>query len=636
MNRTAIIGVLLLTAALLGGAVCCADAYDAQDTGDGSSGASYIFYVADVDGKLEMKQGTIGEFHTVTGSDTSWGTASETSWYVVEGSVSIDGKVTVSGDVNLILADGSSLTAGYIVVDQGSSITIYGQSEGTGSLVLEGGTSNAALGGDFGKASGEIAIHGGSIRAVSTSSGAGIGGGRDGAGTVSIYGGEVYAQSGSGAAIGGGHGATGDVTIYGGKITAFLDSTDSGAAIGDGSGSAGGGGEVTIYGGTVVAESYTSAAIGGAYLNDGPVTVAIHGGDIRAVSSTGAGIGGGNAGPAPTVLITGGVINAESGSGAGIGGGSDSDGGTITITGGAVTAVSNHAAGIGAGSYDREGGDIAISGGLVRATTNTEHPDIGGTGGSDGTFSTGENGSAVIFADDIGALDPESGDLSAIVFQNGAGIMYGQSVTPTVSFDLGDDTLRLGEGQTLVLKEGVAVSGSGGRIVSDGTPGTVEFAGGTVSEGILGDDILIIIPTAIEVKTDSQVFVIGDTAEITVTVTDAFGDPVSAGSVVLTAGGYTDTVQLTGGSCTFAYVCDTAGTIEITLEFPEVRSGNTTYTSSGASVEIQVNDPDEGCTTPGDTEDDGSDGTRLYTAVAIVVVLLAILIAVQVLANRKA
>ena len=250
MNRTAIIGVLLLTAALLGGAVCCADAYDAQDTGDGSSGASYIFYVADVDGKLEMKQGTIGEFHTVTGSDTSWGTASETSWYMVEGSVSIDGKVTVSGDVNLILADGSSLTAGYIVVDQGSSIAIYGQSEGTGSLVLEGGSSNAALGGDFGKASGEIAIHGGNIRAVSTSSGAGIGGGRDGAGTVSIYGGEVYAQSVSGAAIGGGHGAVGDVTVYGGEVTAFLDSTDSGAAIGNGSGSAGVGGEVTIYGGS--------------------------------------------------------------------------------------------------------------------------------------------------------------------------------------------------------------------------------------------------------------------------------------------------------------------------------------------------------------------------------------------------
>ena len=264
---------------------------------------------------------------------------------------------------------------------------------------------------------------------------------------------------------------------------------------------------------------------------------------------------------------------------------------------------------------------------MREATTATEET---------GTFSTGENGSAVIFADDIGALDPESGDLSAIVFQNGTGTMYGQSVTPTVSFDLGDDTLRLGEGQTLVLKEGVAVTGSGGRIVSDGTPGTVEFAGGTVADGILGDDILVIVQTVIEAKMDSQVFVTGDTAEITVTVNDAFGDPVSAGSVVLTAGGYTDTVQLTGGSCTFAYVCDTAGTIEITLEFPEVQSGNTTYTSSGASVEIQVNDPDEGVTSPGDTGDDGSDGTRLYSAAAIVVVLLAILIAVQVLANRKA
>ena len=52
MNRTALTGVVLLTAVLIGGVVCFADAYDAQDTGDGSQGIPYICHVADADGKL--------------------------------------------------------------------------------------------------------------------------------------------------------------------------------------------------------------------------------------------------------------------------------------------------------------------------------------------------------------------------------------------------------------------------------------------------------------------------------------------------------------------------------------------------------------------------------------------------------
>ena len=208
MNRTALTGVVLLTAVLIGGVVCFADAYDAQDTGDGSQGIPYICHVADADGKLTTTEESVVDYITVDGADTSWGVDSTESWYVVDSDVSIGGSVTVNGDVNLILTDGSSLTADYITVNQDDSITVYGQSEGSGRMVLEKGTSVAALGGGSDNGSGTIAIQGGDIRAVSSWYGAGIGGGSNGNGTVIIYGGTVYAESETGAGIGGGYRST--------------------------------------------------------------------------------------------------------------------------------------------------------------------------------------------------------------------------------------------------------------------------------------------------------------------------------------------------------------------------------------------------------------------------------------------
>ena len=45
-------------------------------------------------------------------------TTLDTGWYVVEGSMGIDSRITISGDVNLILKDNAELTANYgITVD---------------------------------------------------------------------------------------------------------------------------------------------------------------------------------------------------------------------------------------------------------------------------------------------------------------------------------------------------------------------------------------------------------------------------------------------------------------------------------------------------------------------------------------
>ena len=52
-------------------------------------------------------------------------------WYVATGEVTIGSRVTVTGDVKLILADGASLTVnGGISVEKGNSFTIYAQSTG--------------------------------------------------------------------------------------------------------------------------------------------------------------------------------------------------------------------------------------------------------------------------------------------------------------------------------------------------------------------------------------------------------------------------------------------------------------------------------------------------------------------------
>ena len=180
---------------------------------------------------------TVETYTTIDSGTTQW----SDGWYVASGQVTIDRSgepdpddrcVSVTGDVYLILADACVLTIkAAINLEQGASLTIYGQSGDSGelnaliasegiatSLTLCGGNVSAtadaidcAIGGTVDENSGgyigNLSIYGGAVTATSNS-GVAIFTGK-GYGSVNIYGGTVTASSGTGAAIGGGGGANG-------------------------------------------------------------------------------------------------------------------------------------------------------------------------------------------------------------------------------------------------------------------------------------------------------------------------------------------------------------------------------------------------------------------------------------------
>lgn len=352
-------------------------------------------------------------------------------WYVVSGTVEINGRVTVNGNVHLILTDGCSLTVnGGINVITGNSLTIYGQSGGTGSLTATANSGGyAGIGGNAGQSGGTITINGGMVKATGSGNlnggGAGIGGGRyQSGGTITVNGGSVVA--------GGGDGTTSD--------------QDAGGGAGIGSG----GGDSNYY------------ASGG--------IITISGGSVTA-------FGGGT----------------TSGGGAGIGGGGNAPGGTITISGGSVTAFgggdsTRGGAGIGGGGR-KFGGTITISGGVVKATggNGTLQNGFGiGAGGAAGSsmisFITTDSGNAVVFANSI-SNENNQGDWHGVVFKgvsivkdsnnaitvnNGTGQVYGLSVAPSESFTVPSGaTLTVPKDTTLDLSGITAMNN--GSVYVDGT-----------------------------------------------------------------------------------------------------------------------------------------------------------------------
>ena len=161
------------------------------------------------------------ESYTLLTSDTiSW----TNGWYVALDSISIPSRVTVTGDVHLILTDGASLDAAQGVnVGAGNSLTIYGQSSGTGKLTATGGWTQAGIGGQS-VGTGTITINGGTVTSTGGDYGAGIGSGAESAGgTITINGGMVTATGGTNGAAGigcGAQGVGGTITITGGTVIA--------------------------------------------------------------------------------------------------------------------------------------------------------------------------------------------------------------------------------------------------------------------------------------------------------------------------------------------------------------------------------------------------------------------------------
>ncbi len=241
----------------------------------------YIYY-ENGEKKIGNKNSTE---YTVVEGQTSWVNSDNETWYVVKEDKEIGERITVSGEVNLILCDDATLTASAgITVASGNTLNIYGQSGSTGKLLAgtdgstttcEGG--NAGIGGGDQGSGGTIAIHGCVVTANGGASGAGIGGGSGGnGGNVTIHDGTVTATGNDGGAgIGGGSGGNGGdggyVTIHDGTVTAIAQ--DGGAGIGGGFGVLGNGGYVTVNGGTVTAiggqkDGIEGMGIGASDVND--------------------------------------------------------------------------------------------------------------------------------------------------------------------------------------------------------------------------------------------------------------------------------------------------------------------------------------------------------------------------------
>ena len=233
--------------------------------------------------------------HFLSEESTAW---TDGQVYSFDRNLTVNERITVSGNVTLILPDGYTLTATKgITVNEGNSLTVNVIGEGTGTLISSGNIAdyNAGIGGEYLKSAGTITINGGNVTATGGYGGAGIGGGSSGGGgSITINGGTVMATGFySGAGIGGGtFGSGGTITINGGTVTA-ISNMKSGTAAGiGGGGNNGSGGTITINGGTVVAEGgpfisegQGTAGIGGGYLNYNTGTITLGEGVVLEVST---------------------------------------------------------------------------------------------------------------------------------------------------------------------------------------------------------------------------------------------------------------------------------------------------------------------------------------------------------------
>ena len=521
---------------------------------DGDGGVEYIERGWDGSAVTEQVK-TIDTYTTITSDTIPW----NDGWYVAQGEVTIGTdddpqRVTVTGDVHLILTDGCTLTVnGGIQVEKGNSLTIYGQSEQTGTMgrliasITEEDASiyHAVIGGNGsdtgGNEGGAVTIHGGFVSATATV----IDFSQSDPDTSQGNNNGSFAGDSYGAAIGGGFGgSSGNITISGGTVTAIVSSQTApyaepdshpqySAGIGSSDHNSIGGGTITISGGTVFAQSPDGAGIGSGENSDGSdIVIAISGGTVEAVSTNGAGIGGGMieslsamTNPETTysggeITISGGSVSAQSTNGAGIGSGAviydvednstvserntpEVNGGEITVSGGTVSAQSVRGAGIGGGSgqvtvgsnvtvdpdaqtppsltpYSSDGGTVTISGGTVEAVS-TEGVGIGSGGmpfyqsetpavdqyihcvsGKAGTFTTGPDGNAMLFATGRIAHIEDDDDTSAwqgVIFLGSEGQLYGTSVTLSEDVTIpSGNTLEIGQGQTLSVGRGVTLT----------------------------------------------------------------------------------------------------------------------------------------------------------------------------------
>ena len=166
--------------------------------------------------------------------DVNWAAGT----YVVDGEVTISGIIKLNGNVDLIIKDGAKLTVNNKIVgyDNGKKLSIYGQANQTGQLVVNysehaitnvttlevhscqvKATSSGNSCGGFNYIQ-TFNVYGGSVDAESTAASSGYGIILASIGSMNIYGGDVKTL-GKGNKFGI-NGSSTTVTVYGGKLWA--------------------------------------------------------------------------------------------------------------------------------------------------------------------------------------------------------------------------------------------------------------------------------------------------------------------------------------------------------------------------------------------------------------------------------
>ena len=403
---------------------------------------------------------------TVTSEMKTW----DAGTYVVSGDVTIDGNVSCSGDISLILKDGASLTINGTFTAYGSAINIYGQELSTGKLDV--------VAADINLVAESINIHGGIITVTE----GGVMQGIEGA-DINIYHGTVTA-----AGMMNGFSVMGDMHIYGGKVTASATNGDALILYGAG----GVPGSLTISGGTFIATGEgTGIHSRGIMVTDGDgkgtATITITGGTVIAsggsdddTNSGGCGIEvcgnltiSGNA----KVLAHGGMdvnghgggygINVRAGSSAG--GNATISGGTTTLTGGEGMAALNVVGDLtisGATTEIDAMGGLWMEGILAGGAINISGGNITARGGSEGGI--GLEGTTTISGGFVTAIGG-NGVVSSME-NGGAGF---------------DGTLTMTGGKMIATGGAKAGSGADGLGISDGS--TISLTGVILYEGDTAD-----------------------------------------------------------------------------------------------------------------------------------------------------
>lgn len=196
-------------------------------------------------------------------------------------------KASVTGS---IVINGTTSTSGGIHVPENALFICSGELKGVNMSVNVNKTGSAAIGGYSGESSGVISLGQNLPTTVVSGSGAGIGGGYNGNGTVSTKTSITVTANGGGAGIGGGENGVGNVSIDDANVTSHAV---SGAGIGSGAGCQGEPGVVTIKGSGSTISAYSTNGEGiGCGANSGnssePI-IRVSGGSVKAVK-TGTGL----------------------------------------------------------------------------------------------------------------------------------------------------------------------------------------------------------------------------------------------------------------------------------------------------------------------------------------------------------